>query len=298
MFKQSFILFLASLFFFSCQSQPEIKSNSKRNILISSNIETLLNEKQWNELFPNRYNISKYEDDESREGIKKFDFYTYRSFVEATKKFPMFLHEGDSIQQKRELCAFLANISLETSGGWDEAEGGYYKWGLYFMEENGCKKGCPAYSDVNNKNYPPIKGRSYHGRGPMQISWNYNYGQLSEVLFGTKDSLLQRPEMLTSNATISFASAMWFWMTAQMPKPSCHDAMTGKWIPNAKDSIANRLPGFGATVNIINGGIECGIAKKYDKTKYRYGYYLYFCKYFNVSPGDNIECTTQKPFGK
>lgn len=42
-------------------------------------------------------------------------------------------------------------------------------------------------------------------------------------------------------------SAMWFYMTAQSPKPSMHDAVMG------------RVPGgFAATINIINGGIECG----------------------------------------
>lgn len=28
---------------------------------------------------------------------------------------------------------------------------------------------------------PCVPGKSYHGRGPMQLSWNYNYGQVGQV---------------------------------------------------------------------------------------------------------------------
>ena len=33
------------------------------------------------------------------------------------------------------MSAFLANIAQETSGGWSNAPEGYFKWGLYFLEE-------------------------------------------------------------------------------------------------------------------------------------------------------------------
>jgi hypothetical protein len=52
-----------------------------------------------------------------------------------------------------------------------------------------------------------------------------------------------------------------------------------------------RTPGFGTTVNIINGGIECGQSTTQPKTEYRYGYYRYFCSYFGVNPGKNITCS-------
>ena len=58
------------------------------------------------------------------------------------------------------------------------------------------------------------------------------------------------------------------------------------------------MPGFGAIVNVINGGVECGNGKALEKTSFRYKYYQYFCKYFNVDPGENIDCDNQKPFGQ
>lgn len=50
---------------------------------------------------------------------------------------------------------------------------------------------------------------------------------------------------------------MWFYMTPQMPKPSMHDVITGFFTPNTVDLSENIHDGFGATINIINGGLEC-----------------------------------------
>jgi hypothetical protein len=256
-----------------------------------TNLEKLLSAKKWDELFPNRYGLDK----QDAKGKPK-DFYSFEAFVTAAKAFPQFLSEGDEATQKRELAAFLANIAQETTGGWNDAPGGYFKWGLCFLEEQGHPQ--PAYIDVSNENYKAVKGKRYYGRGPKQLSWNYNYGQFSQAWYGSKDTLLEHPEYLSKEPIASFASAIWFWMTAQAPKPSCHNVMAGNWKPTAEDIKKGRLPGFGTTLNIINGGVECGKPVVTLKTKYRYEYYKYFCKYFNVDPGQNIECVDQKPFDK
>lgn len=258
----------------------------------TTNVSKYLNENKWNELFPKRYGI----------GIKDSlnnnpDFYSFKIFVLAAKLFPSFLAEGNDSIQKRELAAFLANIAQETSGGWETAPGGYFKWGLYFLEETGSGV-KHVYNDTSKKNYPGVDGEYYYGRGPKQLTWNYNYGQFSEAWFGNEDSLLEHPDLLSKNPLVSFASALWFWMTPQYPKPSCHDIIIGKWIPTSDDIQKGRLPGFGATVNVINGGVECGSGTDIPKTKYRYQYYQYFCNHFHVSAGDNINCSFQKPFGQ
>ncbi|HAY3561451.1 chitinase [Elizabethkingia meningoseptica] len=255
----------------------------------SSHLSKLIDAQTWNALFPNRNNIKGKDSNHP-------DFYSYQAFLKATSHFPGFLNEGTTEDQKRELAAFLANIAQETSGGWDAAPGGYFKWGLYFIEENNKGNGN-NYSDASKVNYPPVEGQNYYGRGPKQLSWNYNYGQFSEAWFGDKNVLLKNPALLANDNVLSFASAIWFWMTPQYPKPSCHDVMIGKWTPTEKDKEGGRTPGFGATVNIINGGIECGQQNTQPKTKYRYEYYQYFCKYFKVNPGENISCSSQKPFG-
>jgi hypothetical protein len=284
-----FLLFICSIY--SQPAQKKILKDLLKDNHSLTNVTKYLNKKIWNQLFPHRYGV----------GMKDTvnhnpDFYSFKAFVTAAKLFPTFLSEGNDTVQKRELCAFLANVAQETSGGWDEAPGGYFKWGLYFLTETGNRNG--TYADTSKKNYPPVPGKFYYGRGPKQLSWNYNYGQFSEAWYGDKNTLLKNPDLLSENAILSFASAIWFWMTPQFPKPSCHDIMVNNWKPTANDIQKNRLPGFGATINVINGGVECGKGLEFEKTTYRYKYYSFFCNYFNVSPGDNINCDSQKPFGQ
>lgn len=208
-----------------------------------------------------------------------------------------FANEGNEITKKRELAAFLANIAQETTGGWDTAPGGRYAWGLHFREEVGYgTPGAPlAYRDENNTSYPPAPGKSYHGRGPIQLSWNYNYGQVSEFLYGDKSVLLNQPELVTQDAALAFQTAIWFWMTPQFPKPSAHDVLVGNWSPTAYDLQRNRLPGFGMTVNIINGGLECGKGTEIAKVTHRIGHYERFANILGVttdldSTNDCSEC--------
>ena len=271
------------------QTPLQEQLDNKKN---KSKITKLIKAKDWNILFPNRFGI-KQKDTINHNP----DFYSYKSFIQAATVFPTFLSDGDKTTQKRELAAFLANIAQETSGGWDEAPDGYFKYGLYFAEEQ-TPQGKLDYNDITKIKYPAVLGKQYYGRGPKQLSWNYNYAQFSEAWYGTKDTLLQHPEYLSKDAILSFASAIWFWTTPQFPKPSCHDIMVNKWTPNENDQLKGRLPGFGSTVNVINGGVECGLGKDLQKTSYRYQYYLYFCNYFKVTPGDNITCANQKPFGQ
>ena len=291
--KKLIAIFFISFLFFCDQSSSQ--SLPLRKVNATTNLTKYLNEKKWDKLFPNRFNISSYLDS-TRINKPKKDFYSFEAFVRAAKMFPHFLNEGNDVLQKRELAAFLANISHETSGGWDDAPGTYFSWGLYYTDEKGCENGCAFYSDTTKKKYLPVEGKSYHGRGPLQLSWNYNYAQFSEAYFGDKEILLQHPEKVNDDAVLCFASAIWFWMTTQYPKPSCHDVICNKWIPNSKDSANGRLPGFGAVVNVINGGIECG-ENHSDNTKYRYGFYNFFCNYLKVTAGDNAECSTQRRFG-
>jgi hypothetical protein len=157
-------------------------------------------EKKWNELFPELYGIG------LKDSINNNpDFYSFKSFVAAAKLFPVFLSDGNESTQKKELAAFLANIAQETSGGWPTAPGGYFKWGLYFLEEKGSGH-LNTYNDTSNKNYSGVSGKYYYGRGPKQLSWNYNYGQFSETWYGNKDTLLLHPELLSKDPVLSFAS--------------------------------------------------------------------------------------------
>ncbi|OKH30664.1 hypothetical protein NIES2119_30540 [[Phormidium ambiguum] IAM M-71] len=219
--------------------------------------------------------------------------YNYDNLVTATQKYPQFCNQGSSEQRRREAAAFLANIAHETTGGWDTAPGGRYAWGLYFIQEVGCENGnCTQYCDPSNSRYPCVPGKTYHGRGPIQLSWNYNYGQVGEAL---GINLLANPDLITSDGTIAFQTALWFWMTPQAPKPSCHAVMTGGWKPSPNDASMGRAPGFGMTINIINGGLECSIPTN-SKVSDRVGFYERFCQMLGVSMGDAVYCDRMKHY--
>ena len=74
--------------------------------------------------------------------------------------------------------------------------------------------------------------------------------------------------------------------------------MSGQWTPTGDDLGKGRRPGFGATINIINGGLECGPGHDLPETRHRVDYYKYFCNFLHVSPGDHVGCADQQPFGQ
>jgi hypothetical protein len=59
-------------------------------------------------------------------------------------------------------------------GGWAAAPDGAYSWGYCFKQELGGA--AAADYCIASRQYPCTAGRKYYGRGPIQISYNYNYG--------------------------------------------------------------------------------------------------------------------------
>nr|BAV60252.1 chitinase [Euphorbia tirucalli] len=244
-----------------------------------SSISTLIDQTLFNTIFLHK-------DDDACGGK---NFYTYTAFIEAADHFPEFGNTGDVETRKREIAAFLAQTSHETTGGWPDAPDGPYAWGLCWKEELNPPS---IYCDPNNSQWPCYPGKSYHGRGPIQLSWNYNYGPAGQAL-GFDG--LQNPELVSSDSVISFKAALWFWVTEQPPKPSCHSVMTGGYIPSEDDIAANRLAGYGLVTNIINGGLECGIPDD-PRVNDRIGFFERYCQLFDVSTGPNLDCANQKPY--
>ncbi|KAI9107746.1 hypothetical protein K1719_021082 [Acacia pycnantha] len=215
-------------------------------------------------------------------------FYSYDAFIQAAESFPAFATTGDDATRKREAAAFLGQTSHETTGGWATAPDGPYAWGYCFKEEVARGDYCAP-----NTQYPCAPGKQYYGRGPIQLSWNYNYGQAGTAL-GV--DLLNNPDLVATDPVLSFKAALWFWMTPQSPKPSCHDVITGRWTPSAADVAAGRLPGYGMVTNIINGGLECGIGQD-SRVESRIGFFKRYCDILGVDYGDNLDCNSQRPFG-
>ncbi len=219
-------------------------------------------------------------------------FFTYSNFVTAANTFPSFLHNGDATKDKRELAAFLGQASQETNG----AAVGQYNGGLCFVEEGGATPVTTSYCSATTA-YPCNAAVSYHGRGPLQISYNFNYEPAGAAV-GFDG--LNNPMAVSSNAVTSWEASLWFWTTATTTKPSCHNVISGAWVPSASDTTAGRVSGtYGMVTNIINGGVlGCGNGQE-PRTAYeleKIGYYEHYCDVLGVTYGTGTDCATMQSY--
>ena len=253
--------------------------------------------------------------------------YTYEGFLNAVGKFPAFCGEhklkkaggtawSDDDACRRELATLFAHFNQETGGNdptnqWTPEGLEEWRQGLMHITEYQCtapngKNAGKTKCDYKEKTgwaateYPNNADKQYYGRGPLQISWNYNYGAFSEVLqestYNGKKYLLDNPEKVAEDALTIFSSALWFYMTPQSPKPSMHDVVTGYMQPNSFDDIDDFGPNFGTTINIINGGQECGEDADHPaKALKRVGFYKEFLDYFGLDAEaeDTLGCADQ-----
>ncbi|CAL4932071.1 unnamed protein product [Urochloa decumbens] len=196
----------------------------------AADVGSIITQDVYNKMLPNRDNSI----------CPAKGFYTYDAFIKAANFFQGFGTSGSDEQNKRELAAFFGQTSHETNGG----AAGQYTWGYCFKEE------------INKATSPP-----YWGRGPIQLTGVANYQHAGDAI---RENLVGNPDLVSTNPVVSFKTAIWYWMTAQRPKPSCHDVILGKWTPTSADNNAGRVPGYGEITNIINGGRECGIGAAND----------------------------------
>ena len=307
-----FLLLLATTLFmsFKCRNTAPSAVITAPKISISS----FLSEKQFNNLFPMRNSFYSYQafikaiDGLGRIKVKvtrraasvyqfiRTDKATGKSTIvrqdedwdEAWAKvkpdssyivdYGNFCTEKDLQTDKKELAAFFAQIAHETRHG----EDGKYNDGLMFLHENNTTLTYVA----DNDEYPAVAGQKYYGRGPMQISYNGNYGYASDCIFGDKKILLNNPGLVQTDPVVAFKTAIYFWMTPQTRKPSAHDVMIGEWQPNAADKAKGRTPGFGMTINIVNGQVECNKGENMYSMNDRIGFYRYFLNKLGVSDPD------------
>jgi predicted chitinase len=184
--------------------------------------------------------------------------YSYADLVHATVNYPDFASDG-SDAAKRDAAAFLANVARESIE-------------LQYTDEIIQGPYCQPSDDC-----PCADGKSYFGRGALQISWNYNYCAAGKDL-GLP--LLATPELVSSEPKLRWLTGLWFWMT--------QTSGTGH---TPHDAIAS--DGFGETIRIINGGIECNgptDPQVQANVADRKNHYLKFTAILGVSVGGSIDC--------
>lgn len=199
-----------------------------------------------------------------------------------------------------------------SSASWCDTHpgGGCSRWGLCKVLEAGGTYCSPGM-------YPCVAGRSYRGRGPKQLSWNYNYGAFSAEYCGDPRVLLENPDWVATNPTLAWASSIWFWHSGgacdraggERCKPSPHAVFTGKQARCPSDVSAKREFGLGWAVNVVNGGLECGSGSGAGKCDYRVysrvRFYRHYCAILGVAPladgwtdDDNLFCGEMKNYSE
>jgi predicted chitinase len=200
----------------------------------------VVSQAQFNQMFPNRN-----------------PFYTYSGLTTAMRAYPAFAKTGSDTVRKQEAAAFLANVSHETGGLVHITEinrGVYCDWSRPY--------GCPAGE------------RNYYGRGPIQLSWNFNYYAAGNAL-GLP--LLNDPWMVERDASVAWKTALWYWMTQSGP-----GTMTGH------AAMVNGA-GFGHTIRSINGSLECD-GRNPAQVQSRVNNYTRFVGILGVPAGNNLYC--------
>jgi chitinase len=203
----------------------------------------VVTEAQFNQMFPSRNS-----------------FYTYAGLTASMNSFPAFARTGSDTVRRQEAAAFLANVSHETGGL------------VHIVEQNTAN--YPHYCDPNQPYGCPAGQAAYYGRGPIQLSWNFNYKAAGDAL---GINLLADPWRVEREAAVAWQTGLWYWMTQNGPGTmTAHNAMVNG-------------AGFGQTIRSINGSIECNGGNP-AQVQSRVAKYQQFTAILGVTPGGNLTC--------
>ncbi|KAL7997698.1 putative glycoside hydrolase, family 19, Lysozyme-like domain superfamily [Plasmopara halstedii] len=206
-------------------------------------VSRFFNQNRFHEIFPNA-----------------IELYTFNGLVNAANQYLEFANTGNETNDKRELAAFLAQMAHESDN---------FKAAEEYGHEN-----YTVWQYCDNTTYPCVPGRRYHGRGPIQLSWNYNYYNAGNAL---GIDLLTNPDTVATNTTVAWMTALWYWMTPQAGRV-IHDVVSG-------------INGFAISTDIINGGLECGPNAPNKRSELqRMSYFTQMCDVLGVQPLGNISC--------
>jgi len=203
----------------------------------------VVTEAQFNQIFPNRNS-----------------FYTYSGLTAALSAYPGFATTGSDTVQKQEAAAFLANVDHETGGL------------VYVVEQN--TSNYSHYCDASQPYGCPAGQSAYYGRGPIQLSWNFNYKAAGDAL---GIDLLDNPNLVQTDSAVSWKTGLWYWNNQSGP---------GTMTPH--NAMVNGA-GFGETIRSINGSIECNGGNPAE-VQDRVNDYLAITSVLGVPAGNNLSC--------
>ncbi|AFN83687.1 endochitinase [Encephalitozoon romaleae SJ-2008] len=161
---------------------------------------------------------------------------------------------NEKFNDMNEAAMFIAQCAHES--------GGYQ-----YIEEIACAGGTGCAGQYGSG----APGKSYHGRGFIQLSWPDNYKAAGEAL-GLGDELYNNPEKVAEDPNLGADVSIYYWESK---------------VANAPGVKENH---FGATTKAINGALEC-TGSNVDKSKKRYEIYTALVEAFGISnPADESGC--------
>lgn len=128
---------------------------------------------------------------------------------------------------------------------------------------------CDAHEFDNcswNTSVIPADGKHYRGRGPIQLSYSCNYKGAGDVI-GV--DLLADPDIMLTNDTLSWETALWFW-NLNIGGSTAHSEATNHT--------------FGNTTRLINGALECDSGSQAKHQLQRVAFYLSIAKCMGLNP--------------
>lgn len=158
---------------------------------------------------------------------ERIAFYTYEGFAEAVRQTPGFADWGSDTERRQEMAAFLGQIAHESDQLRAQREYKRENWDKYCRDD--ARLSC-------------AKGQQYYGRGPIQLSWNYQYKAAGDFM---GIDLWSDPDRVARDSTVAWRTALWYWMT-----------QPGESSQTSHAAIRSGA-GFGATTRAINGPLEC-----------------------------------------
>jgi hypothetical protein len=194
----------------------------------------------------------------------------YNDLAEALNdpRFSRIGREGSLDDRKREIAAIMAHLVQESGA-------------LRYMRE---LQPLGTYCE-NDATYPCAAGKTYLGRGPIQLTGNRNYGQAGEYL-GLGTMLLADPDRVEREAKLAWKTALYYWMGWKKTDGTSSDLLIGPHYRFLKE-------GFGASIRAMNGRLECPPADP-TKANNRRMYYQAFCQRLGVGGCNaNLECPAQ-----
>ena len=239
--------------------------------------------------------------------------YTYQRFLQAVAKFPAVCDDyadgrnADAIC-RHSLATMFAHFGQETGDHNGSIPLPQWRQGLKYLREMGCDEngaGCGYNIECADPVFNKVwtcgvnadgSFKKYFGRGAKQLSYNYNYGPFSQAMNNGDQSVLLKNPDLVASTWLNLASATFFFVYPQPPKPSMLHVLDGTWVPNQADRAAGAGNNFATTIMIINA--ECGQGSEKPAAQNRIDYFKQFAADLGWDySAEQLSCATMQRFG-